>query len=72
MDLGGGNGGWGSERVLESGTAAEALWDLDRTFVGVSFLGLDRQPSVEEKRDLGLPRASGGRAYSSSPLGALG
>lgn len=75
MDLGGGKGALGSERGLESGTAAEALCDFDNTFVGVSFFGLERQPSVVEKRDLGLVRvsfkASGGRAYSSSELRVL-
>ena len=72
VDLGGGKGALGSERGLESWTAAEALWDLDKTFEGVSFLGLERQPSVAEKRDFGRVRvsfmASGGRAYSSSEL----
>lgn len=75
VDLGGGKGALGSERGLESGTAAEALWDLDKTFVGVSFFALERQPSVVEKRDLGRVRvsfmASGGRAYSSSVLSAV-
>lgn len=65
----------GSERGLESGTAADALWDLDKTFEGVSFLGLERQPSAVEKRDLGRVRvsfmASGGSAYSSSELRVL-
>lgn len=65
----------GSERGLESGRAAEALWDLDKTFEGVSFLGLERQPSVVEKRDLGRVSvsfmASGGRAYISSALRVL-
>lgn len=75
VDLGGGKGALGSERGLESGTAAEALWDLDKTFEGVSFLGLERQPSVVEKSDLGRVSvsfmASGGRAYSSSELKVL-
>lgn len=66
VDLGGGKGALGSDRGLESGTAAEALWDFDNTLEGVSFLGLERQLSVAEKRDLGRVRvsfmASGGRA----------
>lgn len=66
VDLGGGKGGFASAFGLVGATVADALWDFGNCLAGVSFLGLDRHPSVEEKRDLGLLSvslvASGGRA----------